>query len=770
MATKKKTAKKKAVDKKQDVKEKSSIKENVRSMFKESAKINTFIMVMMVLLDVFLAIIQLFSRTSMFVPILLLTSVSGLWMLFAKSVFPEGYPSDKEEKRQMCYVNLFIVACVALIYSISNDLVMGTIGTLNAGVGFFMSIFVLLAYIIFGLMFIVPSGLTFKVSLAKYNIYEGRQDKNKENSGDIVIGEILDKDVVIDKDGHHKKTGEKLIIPYGDRFVHMAVFGPTGSGKTSQILGPMSLQDVKNKDMGIFILEPKGDFDEVVYARAKLYGREHVQYFNPVLPNCPYFNPLKGDETEVMENLVTAFAAMGSAKTNVYFKNLDEMLLRNSIKTVKRLYGDDATFNHITDLMYNVGGKGVTMVEELKKKPFDEVTMNENNVIYNYFKNDYFTGMKGSKNMTKTYQDSSNIRTTISKLTSNKYLAKVLIPPKTSELKEGEYIDFDKSLERGDVVCMSSAQGALRDMGTYLGYFLILSLQSSIFRRPGTPDSRRGAVLYIDEAQKYANKSMEDLLTQGRSYRVACVFATQNRALLNSGGEDGQRFLDNVSTNMRSVIVFPGASSVDAKYFSAEFGTEKKIKHKESYSNRAYVPKFVGFDSARVTVSDEEVDEPVFSPSDMQRGAFGEVKIKYISHMNIRNPELIGINWVDRKVDQAAQKYLDEIMNGSTLDELEKMAAKETDRVDKEVKEIEDLFGLDEPVDDENYIDMGFGEESPRESQRGTTSTNSDEEDYPRAVPVDDAHDDVTQEDTNQEFEDEEEISFDEEELEDDTY
>lgn len=209
---------------------------------------------------------------------------------------------------------------------------------------------------------------------------------------------------------------------------------------------------------------------------------------------------------------------------------------------------------------------------------------------------------------------------------------------------------------------------------------------------------------------------------------------------------------------------------MDAKYFSAEFGTEKKIKHKESYSNRAYVPKFVGFDSARVTVSDEEVDEPVFSPSDMQRGAFGEVKIKYISHMNIRNPELIGINWVDHKVDQAAQKYLDEIMNGSTLDELEKMAAKETDRVDKEVKEIEDLFGLDEPVDDENYIDMGFGEESLRESQRGTTSTNSDEEDYPRAVPVDDTHDDVTQEDINQEFEDKEEISFDEEELEDDTY
>lgn len=278
----------------------------------------------------------------------------------------------------------------------------------------------------------------------------------------------------------------------------------------------------------------------------------------------------------------------------------------------------------------------------------------------------------------------------------------------------------------------------------------------------------QGLVIFVDVLARGSGGRLG--FAKGSSTRVACVFATQNRALLNSGGEDGQRFLDNVSTNMRSVIVFPGASSVDAKYFSAEFGTEKKIKHKESYSNRAYVPKFVGFDSARVTVSDEEVDEPVFSPSDMQRGAFGEVKIKYISHMNIRNPELIGINWVDRKVDQAAQKYLDEIMNGSTLDELEKMAAKETDRVDKEVKEIEDLFGLDEPVDDENYIDMGFGEESPRESQRGTTSTNSDEEDYPRAVPVDDAHDDVTQEDTNQEFEDEEEISFDEEELEDDTY
>lgn len=738
--------------------EKNTLRQRIKSLFQESANFNTYILVAFIVILTILSITQLLTHLNFLKVSFFIVLLTVVWVFFAKDVYPKNYPTTKQKKRTILYVNMLIVAFGLLAFDVLDIVLKAAIGSISPKLTIFMSGFMFITAIISILMLVLTKNVTFKVKLVDFNIYKSKADKDKETAGDIIVGEILDKTKVIDEDGHHAGTGKYLTIPYNDRYVHLSVFGPTGSGKTSQVLGPMSLQDIQNKEMGVFVLEPKGDFDEVVYARAKLYGRKHVQYFNPVLPKCPYFNPLQGDETEVMENLVTAFSAMDNTKT-VYFKNLNEMLLRNCIKTVKRLYGDDATFKDITNLMDNLDNKGSTMVEELKKKVYkDQGIMNENNEIYAYFKNDYYAGLKGAKGAPKTFTDSSGIRAAVKKLTSNKYLAKVLIPPKTSELKEGEYLDFDKALERGDVICMSSAQGALRDMGTYLGYFLILSLQSAIFRRPGTADTRRGAVLYIDEAQKYANNSMEDLLTQGRSYRIACVFATQNRALLDSGGDSGKRFLNNVSTNMRNTIVFPGASPEDAKYFSAVFGTEKVIKHKETYSNRAYVPKIVGFDSARVNTSDEEVDQPVFSQSDIQEGAFGEIKVKYIKNNNVKKPELIGIKFVDKEIDQKAKKYLDELYEGQTFKSLEDAASKETIRANTAAdREIQEMLGLDDVVDDE--IDIGFDEDiSDNDSDSG-----SDEE-VSKNTSSDD-HEMTVIEDLNNEFEDEEELEWEDDEF-----
>ena len=63
---------------------------------------------------------------------------------------------------------------------------------------------------------------------------------------------------------------------------------------------------MQNFDSGITVLEPKGDLAEKVYAMAEHYGRKAV-YFNPLLPDCPYFNPLYGDEEDVIENMATTF-------------------------------------------------------------------------------------------------------------------------------------------------------------------------------------------------------------------------------------------------------------------------------------------------------------------------------------------------------------------------------------------------------------------------------------------------------------------------------
>ena len=63
------------------------------------------------------------------------------------------------------------------------------------------------------------------------------------------------------------KTDKPVILPLKDRFLHMLILGPTGCGKTSQSITPMINRDMKNDDMGITVLEPKGDLAEKVFGK-----------------------------------------------------------------------------------------------------------------------------------------------------------------------------------------------------------------------------------------------------------------------------------------------------------------------------------------------------------------------------------------------------------------------------------------------------------------------------------------------------------------------
>lgn len=594
--------------------------------------------------------LQFFLRLSMILPSVFIFIVAIINFLFTKDIKEEKCSAEEATKQKKAMITTLIFTTIYFAWELTDQL------TLMADWGIMkhISLITFFLYLIMGLAAIKHN--EWQESILSWNPYLNEKMPELE-AGDVIVGNELDIET-------KKKTGRKIVEYYKDRFVHTIVFGATGTGKTSQILGPMSYQDLQNKDIGVIVMDPKGDFAEQCYARAKYLKRPHVTYFNPVLPNCPRFNPLMctdDNEPEMVENVVTAFQSLDTTSSS-YFRDQNELLLRHSIKTVKRLLKNDATFNDMLILMNNINGKGEQMMAELHAlKDDDPLVMKDNDQIYAYFTQSYFPGLKGAKQAPKTFSDSSAVRNQLQKLVSNPYLNHVFNPPYTSKLKQGEYLDFDRVLANGEVLCMCSAQGSLREVGRYLGYFLILSLQSSIFRRSGNENTRRGCALYIDEFQTYANDSMEDLLTQGRSYKVACIFATQNRALTNSGGDKGKRFQETIASNMRNIILFPGMNKDDAKYFSETFGTKKQVITRKSMTNRAYVPKWMGFDSARESISESEEDVPLFPPSELIYQKFGRVVVRFIDHNSIQLPVLIQIDFVDRSIDEKSKKYLERL-------------------------------------------------------------------------------------------------------------
>lgn len=463
--------------------------------------------------------------------------------------------------------------------------------------------------------------------------------------GDAVLG------YEVDENG--KVTKKPVILPLKDRFLHMLVLGPTGCGKTSQSIIPMINRDMANRDMGITVLEPKGDLAEKIYAMALYYDRE-VVYFNPILPDCPYFNPLYGKESDVVENLSTTFLMLNPDSPQ-FFKDMSDGLIRRCIKVLKRLYGNDATLLDLNTLVWDTNGKGRKMVMEFsRQKVGNPDVQKENEEIIAWMLNDYYKGLSGERNAPKTFEHCSGVRSQISKLVSNQYLRKVLNPPKG----HGSDLDFDDAFERGIIVTMGTAQGALRDLGRYLGYFIILQLQSSVFRRPGNENTRKHNMLYIDEFQVYSNPGFADMLTMGRSYRVASHLATQARAQIGmGGGSDGKDFVELVSTNARNKIIYPGVSSTDAKYYSEEFGEIMKLTIGKSYGKQRY---FATLTDERVTIKHDEKLEARFTITDIIYRPFGHITYCIIKNNSIQAPGVSQIQYIPKELNETLDRMVAE--------------------------------------------------------------------------------------------------------------
>ena len=459
--------------------------------------------------------------------------------------------------------------------------------------------------------------------------------------------EKKDGDIVICK---NKSSKQNAIIPRKDRFLHMLILGPTGSGKTSQIILPMLNQDLQNTNAGITVIEPKGDLAEKAYAMAQYYGREAI-YFNPILESCPTFNPLYGKEEDVIENIVTTFKMLNPDSAQ-YFQDMNEQLLRNALKVLKRTKGNDATLIDLSRLISNTAGSGRKLVQSeffTMEAPTDAIAK-ENEDIANYFLSDYFN------EKSKSFENTSGVRSQVAKIVSNKFLRRVLNPQGKSD------IDFDHHLENGTVICISTAQGKLRDLGRFLGYFIILNFQSSTFKRPGNENTRRDHFLYIDEFQSYSNPGFADMLTQGRSYRVASHLATQNRALIGMGsGRDGDDFIELVSTNARNIILFPGGNYNDAKYYSEQFGEIEKITIGESSSMSAGSPLTVGKSQpVKDTFQIKEETEARMSPTNIILRPFGEITYSIVQN-NTLQPAAIGtISYIDYDLNKLLDKMVEE--------------------------------------------------------------------------------------------------------------
>lgn len=124
-------------------------------------------------------------------------------------------------------------------------------------------------------------------------------------------------------------SGGPVYLAGEDRFLHVHILGPTGTGKSHSALWPALAQDLARPGVGLSLLDPKGDLADRVAKRARELGRP-VYHLNPYQTDGPGYNPLAGPALSAAERLTYVLAKGGSPEPP-FFDLLGRNLLRYSV-------------------------------------------------------------------------------------------------------------------------------------------------------------------------------------------------------------------------------------------------------------------------------------------------------------------------------------------------------------------------------------------------------------------------------------------------------
>lgn len=371
---------------------------------------------------------------------------------------------------------------------------------------------------------------------------------------------------------YDRDTLKQITLPQDDRFLNTLVVGPTGTGKTSQILLPLVLQDLHNPNVGVTIFDPKEDLALKAKDLASKKPNRKLVYLDPLEECCPKVDLFSGSANQVSNVLSRIFATTNKnddsiERANKYLtRNLIEKSI-NILKSFPTLCGNNLNIETYVGFIADTYGDSKLKLTKL----YDSLKNSNNNkriaeckwLINQYF--NYDTGV---------FDKCATFRNKLEELATNYYLQNVFCLD--GSYTKGNILNFDEHIANGDVVIINTKNTVLGYLGKTFGEILMYLYTSAIFRRYNY-NAQKGIryvkpnFLYIDEFASFAPVTI-DLFTQGRGFKVGTHITVQNRTILKMCGNletTSEAFV--IESNTRNLVLFPGLNGEDAEYYSSQF-------------------------------------------------------------------------------------------------------------------------------------------------------------------------------------------------------
>ncbi|MCM3443589.1 MULTISPECIES: type IV secretory system conjugative DNA transfer family protein [Metabacillus] len=432
--------------------------------------------------------------------------------------------------------------------------------------------------------------------------------------------------------GPSSESGEMVTIPGRDRTLNSIIIGSIGTGKTAALGLPMinqdlhwmtkfindypsisqkenyNTEDVKGMYLnGISIIEPSNDLCQKALKLVKAHGipERSITYINPLDPNTPSINPMKGPVDKVAETFTLVIEGLNeSGETNEFFQQSQRTHLKHYIYLLKLHDPEkEVTFDMLLD-MYNNSQLVRKMHEKLKKTfpaDYDLIADRDERNHWQIVKqiDEWFDlnlvpktmrtpqGEIPIKVVTGPYRGETEyydakaefvqgLRNVLNDIGANKLIRRVLFGKSD--------FDFDQHLESGGILLCNSSKGELSGLANVLGKIVLLSLQNAVFRRP--PNVSTFHHIMVDEAPDYLYQPFREFPAQSRKYKVIVTIILQTITQL--ADRYGEYYMDTLIGTLRNRMVYGDLPAFDSEYFSKVFG--EKFVYEESTTEQSVSP------------------------------------------------------------------------------------------------------------------------------------------------------------------------------------
>ncbi len=490
--------------------------------------------------------------------------------------------------------------------------------------------------------------------------------------------------------GENSETSEMVVQPGKDRTLNNIIIGSIGTGKTAALGLPIINQDLhhitqyinnfpklfKKEDYdtenvkgaymnGISIIEPSNDLckKSLKLVQAHNVPEEAVTYINPLDPNTPSINPMKGPVEKVAEAFAQVIEGLNDSgdSGNFYFEQAQRNHLKHYVYLLKMHDTEkEVTFDMLLD-MYNNSQVVRQMHIQLKERIPNNIDEMENRDERNRWKiiqqvDEWFDQnllpvtvrngggqvvdkvKEGKYRGQDKYYDAKaehvqGLRNILNDIGSNPLIRRVMFGQSN--------FDFDVHLERGGVLLVNTAKGEMNNLSNVFGKIVLLSLQNAVFRRE--PEISPYHHIMIDEAPDYLYQPFREFPAQSRKYKTIITIICQTIAQM--ADRYGEHYLTTLVGTLRHRMIYGDVPSYDAKYFSEMFG--EKYTYEES-TNDQVVSALQEDPRVRTGSTYQKTLDSSLSASDvMYQDAF-QCAVKIVSHNKPLPVQQIQANFVPK--------------------------------------------------------------------------------------------------------------------------